>query len=342
MKQIVSKWQGLPPSDQLFLVIRAAQLTSDVKVFQRLLSLLDDVITSSMPTLNQVEIQARMETCNGTDLEPFTLNKRNLLLGSRLAQLAYSRRHAQKRFRVVSEESIGSRGGLVLGIEGKNQYLERFMRKDYSFNYRDCWYWAPSTPAPSQLLDLAIHTHIEATIQTSAKSAFLLKVDVNLQSGLANSGVFRAPGAEELLAWSHGMFVASVVNGETTTPLDLQVDFQTAPKGKLIPFSNRLLIKPTSPESIMRFSALLASRAVLQIDSKYGGPGKAQLEIQLSLPEKKLTKLATEIRRIKPLFEDICLVPHNVPLPLDSKDIAAVLSELSPKDLTNLKESKAA
>jgi hypothetical protein len=342
MSRLIKKWQQLHPSDQLLLIVRAAQLTSDTRLFNRLLRLLDESIACVLPKVDQAEIIARLKSCKGTTLEPFTLSEKNLQLASRLAQFTFSKRHAQSCFRVISEQSVGNRGGMLLSADGKDHYVERFMRKDDSFDYRECWYWAPSSPLPMQLLDMAIYAEIETTVKTCEQAAFLIEVEVKSVQSTTDPGVSKVTSPVKLLGWEHGVFEASVVNGKATIPLDLLVALQSDSDGKSAVSTSRLVIKPGSPELIMRFSALLASCSVLQIDSRWGGAGKAQLKIQLALPEAGPTRLTTDIRRTNALFEKVFQVSHDIPLPLDGMDLASVFSELSLKNLPILKERKAA
>ncbi len=342
MKELTRTWHCLHPSDQLLLLVHTAKKTTDAALFQRLLGVLDEVIAQAVATVDSGEVRARLEACSGTGLEPFTLNERNLELTSRLAQLAFSKRYAQTLFRVVSEQSVGSRGGMILSAGGKDRFMQRFMRRDDKFDYGSCWYWAPSSPMPAHLLGMAMFTETETSIRTCERAAFVVETDVRLRKDFPVTRVVRTRSTRDLLAWSPGSYVVTVVNGVTTAPLDLRVAFESNPDKKRTGSRELLVIEPTSPESIMRFSALAASGSVLHVDTENGGAGKARLKIRLGLPNAESGRLSSELERKAAVFEDIFRVSHDIPLQLDDSDLTKVIGELSPKNLPMLKESKAA
>lgn len=63
----------------------------------------------------------------GTALEPFVLSEADVECAVFLAQLAFSKNFNSKRFTIVSRDTIGEEGGLVITNNLKSYYSERFL-----------------------------------------------------------------------------------------------------------------------------------------------------------------------------------------------------------------------
>ena len=100
------------------LVVAAAFYHPEKTVRARLCSKLEGWLKKLGDRADAEQIRTVLEKNKGTYLEPFVLSKADLDCSVFLARLAFSRTAEQTRFRVVSRDTIGTDGGLVLGGGG--------------------------------------------------------------------------------------------------------------------------------------------------------------------------------------------------------------------------------
>jgi len=94
------------------------------------------------PRHDHSELVRRLKREEGTLLEPFTLSESGRELAALFMQAAFSSEIGQKRFRVVSEETLGARGGCVFTCHLKSHYVER-LGKTQRHRSRT-WFLAPA------------------------------------------------------------------------------------------------------------------------------------------------------------------------------------------------------
>lgn len=77
---------------------------------------------AAKPILDREHIEDLIRACKGTAFAPFSILDESLPIIAGLAQVAISEAHGESRFRIVSEETIGTGGGLTIHRTGKAHY----------------------------------------------------------------------------------------------------------------------------------------------------------------------------------------------------------------------------
>jgi hypothetical protein len=99
----------------------------------------------------------------GTTIEPFVLTSEDLECAVYLVRAAFSEAGAQTRFRIVSRETIGRNGGLVLTRNLKSFYSERYVHGKRRHQQKVGWSFVPSA-LPTAGADFP--TMISATVSS--------------------------------------------------------------------------------------------------------------------------------------------------------------------------------
>ena len=110
----------------LNLVVAAAFYHPESTVRNRLCSKLEGWLKKLGDRAEPQRIRTVLEENSGTSLEPFVLSKADLDCSVFLARMAFSQTAEQTRFRVVSRDTIGTEGGLVLTNNCNAFYVERY------------------------------------------------------------------------------------------------------------------------------------------------------------------------------------------------------------------------
>ena len=127
------------------LILLAANEHPDEQFRGHLWSCLDAWLEAQSPAINHDELDAILSHHKGTFLEPFRLEagaKRTAIFLSRLALADAS---SASRFRVVSQDSIGNSGGLVITSNKNAFYSERYELGKNRLKKSDLRFFAPST-----------------------------------------------------------------------------------------------------------------------------------------------------------------------------------------------------
>ena len=122
------------PSDANALILTSAFYHPDGELRKRLRALSDQWVEALKPLFSDGEIREIIARENGTPLEPFVLEKSDQDIAVRMARAAFSEKGGGHRFRVVSRETIGFKGGLVITDNLKHYYAERYARGKYPRN----------------------------------------------------------------------------------------------------------------------------------------------------------------------------------------------------------------
>jgi hypothetical protein len=140
--------------DDLPLLLAAAVHHPRREVRHELRRALAEWVNAARPrfTTRQIDITLRNE--QGTAIEPFALNRLDRALAAIMARSAFSEQHDQTRFRIVSRETIGSDGGLMITNNLRSYYVERYA---YGFRRRSSerfGFIAPAAmPTPEWIAD---------------------------------------------------------------------------------------------------------------------------------------------------------------------------------------------
>lgn len=133
-------------SDALPLVIQAAFQHPVPAERAKIHAWLTTWIESLEPRFDADRIRDVLLEARGTEVEPFTLSPRDLEIAVLATRAAFSARVGHTRFRIVSSETIGVHGGLVLTSNLKSYYVERV-----SWGHRRVTPWQTSFVAPAAL-----------------------------------------------------------------------------------------------------------------------------------------------------------------------------------------------
>lgn len=106
--------------------VALAMFATDEAAAREALRQLRDWADACGPRHPAESVRGALDCCLGTVIEPFHLSSRVKEVVVVLMRAAFSRRHLVTRFRVVSEECLGTRAGAVFTNNLEHYYVERF------------------------------------------------------------------------------------------------------------------------------------------------------------------------------------------------------------------------
>ena len=264
------------------LILGAAFSHPDTALRERLLVVIGDWIEAGQPRHSAEAVSVHLTSYTGTPLEPFFLSDKRLKAAVCMARIAFSERFGQHRLRIVSQETLGSDGGVVLTDNLQGYYVERYAYGQNRNLSEKTWFIASAEMERSMVGNG--HRVPEASVFSStcriSDSGYLLEIPVNHQGSWSKITAVPANLVAALQAHS---FVL-----DTRTPLSkigIRIEYH-AP---------HLLVQTGSPESLMRVSALMAQHATLVFN---GGPDyqeMGRLYVALDLPQEERTNLKSTI-----------------------------------------------
>ena len=107
-------------------------------------TLLDKWLEKLKPSNDENEIEAIISHEKGTAIEPFVITAEDLECSIFLARAAFSELGGQTRFRIVSRETIGRQGGLVMTNNLRSFYSERYVKGKHCHQQQTGWAFIPS------------------------------------------------------------------------------------------------------------------------------------------------------------------------------------------------------
>jgi hypothetical protein len=222
------------------LVVAAAFYHPESTVRDRLCSKLEGWLKKLGDRADAEQIRTVLENNKGTYLEPFVLSKADLDCSAFLARLASSRTAEQTRFRVVSRDTIGTDGGLVLTNNGNAFYVERYAYGQRRGQPKKSWVFFPAL-RPEAGSTQALNKRAKLL---SESEGFRIVLD------LPRSG--KSPAAIAADFQKHGR-----IEGVTDTfnKLGLRVEFS----------GEKLNILSGSPESMIRIMAHMTTNARVRL-----------------------------------------------------------------------------
>lgn len=257
---------------------------------RQLLAQLDDWIMEGGPLFSYDDITMALCDVEGTTVEPFVLTEPGLSAAVRFVQAAFSKRMKQRRVRLVSEETLGNMGGFVLTDNLKGYYVERFALGKNTKMPKSGWYLAPAemdrelknrqavgqTPIKTScsidesgyLIKILLPEKVMAKIlevfignQTHRPTADKIK-ELEVLREQAAKGNYNLP--------LHHVITRMVSSIESSSfVLNSRMPFTKL--GLLVSYKEpNLCIRPGSPESTLRLSALMAQHATLVIGATEG------------------------------------------------------------------------
>lgn len=132
------------PADHLTLLIAAAFYHDCEKDRRLIRHSLEEWLQKQKNVLNPEAIRTCITEETGTDLEPFRLEEQDINCAVFLAQVSFCQSVGQSRFTIVSRDTIGDRGGLVLTNNLKTTYTERYVYGKNRWEQKSGWKFTPS------------------------------------------------------------------------------------------------------------------------------------------------------------------------------------------------------
>ena len=116
------------------LILTSAFYHPEKTLRAKLRQMIDEWIDELEPAYDESDIRSLIAEEQGTPLEPFVLSEADLDMAVVLARAAFSKRLRQTRFRIVSSDTIGFKGGLVITNNLNHYYAERYVFGKYRRN----------------------------------------------------------------------------------------------------------------------------------------------------------------------------------------------------------------
>ncbi len=110
---------------------------------RELRAILDQWLSQLGKTPSEEDLRQLISSESGTTLEPFVLTPTDLECAIFLARAAFSKKIGQTRFRIVSRETMGADGGLVITQNLKSYYAERYSLGRHRSQPNSGWAFIP-------------------------------------------------------------------------------------------------------------------------------------------------------------------------------------------------------
>ena len=296
-------YDGLHPSDRLALQFHAVLAAPDETKRQAQLARLDAWVAELGPRFDESEIQPLLAACQGTPLEPVRLGPDASGLAVRFVQIVFSAQVRGSRARIVSEDTLGISGGVCFGKTLKVRFVERRRGAGGSPGARGDWYFAPAALRDEAALSRALQAPLEVFVRPSAEHGFVLTASLLDRASLgweaAKGGLLGAEPESELISLpelardleKHSTLGDGTVFGSLLTRLP---DEKGEESGATLSWA------ATTPEAIVRFSALLAGGHGLSLDPGGRYPQRAVAKAVLALPGEEPVALDPRLLRSAP------------------------------------------
>ena len=291
------------------LVVAAGFYHPDPSTKEHLRALLDTWLQGLTPCHSADTVRTAIATQKGTFLEPFHLSDEDLDCAVFLTRAAFSGASKEQRIRIVSRDTIGTEGGLVLTRNLKSYYVERFPEGKTVGQPKESCAFLPALVPPLGKTG-ALPTIAELI---SEDTGFRIRI--------------KLPGEpDNAVALGRGYQSHSRIEGvsEDFNRLGLRVEIQR----------NEVHILTGSPEAMIRMMAHMVGEATLTLESKDDKNHCAL--VRLSIPEEEPVRLKAVIGGKKG-FAIWMSVSPPAPIELEDSHKLAVCSWLpSPREWLEL------
>jgi len=291
------------------LVVAAGFYHPDPSTKEHLRALLDTWLAGLTPCHSVDTVRTAIAAQRGTFLEPFHLSDEDLACAVFLTRAAFSSASNEQRIRIVSRDTIGTEGGLVLTRNLKSYYVERFPEGKTVGQPKESSAFLPALVPPLGKTG-ALPTIAELI---SEDTGFRIRI--------------KLPGEpDNAVALARGYQSHSRIEGvsENFNRLGLRVEIQR----------NEVHILTGSPEAMIRMMAHMVGEATLTLESKDDKNHCAL--VRLSIPEEEPVRLKAVIGGKKG-FAIWMSVSPPAPIELEASHKLAVCSWLpSPREWLEL------
>ena len=248
------------------LILLAAKAHPEVKFRQHLWSFLEDWLKDKSPPMSAETIDQKLRAETGTFLEPFRLDDEDLRVATFLTMLAFTKPSPASRFRVVSSNTLGNAGGLVITRGGGTFYSERYSLGNNRLLSSNLRFFAPSMP-PVGPFGSKVTDSLQATMRSDEKGLYL-DFPVSL---LQRVGWVHSNPELDLKKSFKPLISNSVIGPKSLSLASLKVKFTADENG--------LCLAITKPEALIRFSSYVVQGSLLQLKAEN------DFEIAVQLPK---------------------------------------------------------
>jgi hypothetical protein len=291
------------------LVVAAAFYHPDPPTKDHLRGLLDTWLEGLAPCHSPDTVRTAIVAQKGTFLEPFHLSNEDLECSVFLVRAAFSGASKEQRIRIVSRDTIGTEGGLILTRNLKSYYVERFPEGKTAGQPKESCVFLPALVPPLGKTG-ALPTIAELI---SEDTGFRIRI--------------KLPGEpDNAAALARGYQSHSRIEGvpEDFNRLGLRVEIQR----------DEVHILTGSPEAMIRMMAHMVGEATLTLESKDAKHHCAL--VRLSIPEDEPVRLKAVIGGKKGFAIWMAASPP-APIELEDSHKLAVCSWLpSPREWLEL------
>lgn len=293
------------------LAVAAAFYHPKRSVMQSLRAKLDAWVTGLGDQLNEEKARQVLDATKGTAIEPFTLSPEDVECAVFLARMAFSKTFGQTRLRIVSRDTIGKEGGLILTNNGAGYFVERYIHGNGTGLPKKSWVFFPAlVPA-------------HRPVATWAKGACLISDSDGFRIVLTMPKSAKEPGA----ILSHYLRHSRIEGAGSSFPqLGLRLEH----------VDKKLHILSGSPESMIRVMAFMANNSRVTLQGDENDPEIPCVMLGLAAPEDDPVDLPA-ISSSTASFA--CWMDLELPEmpPLDDQDKLSISSWLPPhRDWLNL------
>ena len=230
-------------------LIQLAHTHPSTEIRARLRVDLDEWTDSLRPTLTLAEAKAVIAREEGTLFEPFALDPPHLDIAATAARVALSEALGGGSFRVVSQRTIGNRGGHEIGPGGRTAaYRERYVHGKLGVEDESVFFYAATLEPPADSIMATLLPATDGELRVSDKGLSLV-----------------IPASQPLVAeWRKdnavlGKLVASslLLSGTGTSKPDLAYAFE----------GEALVASARTPEAMIRFMTACISESILELSA---------------------------------------------------------------------------
>ena len=298
--------------DEIPLILCAAVHHPDSSVRGRIRNAVAEWLSRAGPRFSRERISSFLRSRRGTPLEPFELNEQDLELAEILTQYAFSNIGGQTRFRVVSRETIGTDGGVMLTDNLHGYYIERYVHGFRTKTPTDFGFVAPAEmPGSEDFQKHRLALGAVCRLEETGLSITLSGVNWSAETQLAMWDV-----TSRLQRNSH-------VSALTIpfTQLGLRVEIE----------SDAVRIRTGGPEALLRMSAHMMQRSTLVLSSEQAGP-RTRAFIRLEPPGEDVLVLPVAVTCTSRSMPEWMRLPDAAPIPLTLEDRLAIARWFRPHD----------
>ena len=253
------------------LIITGAFYHPDSQVRNRLREVVDLWAEAQKPKYSAGEIRELILNETGTPLEPFTLEEADVETAVFIANVAFSEKINASRIRIVSRETIGEKGGLVITSNLRHYYAERYMLGKYKRNPQTGISFFPTyTPSSDKSLP----------VRLNAIRASLLADDDGFIIHLPWPHIGMNPG---LFARRLQILSRLEPGSISFDKVGLRVDAT----------ESNIEIRTGSPEAQIKLAAHMINKATIHLATGGQYPTAPDANIVLEMPDQTKTSLKT-------------------------------------------------